>query len=176
MNAVDLLIRPLYLTDAHRLHAVEYVLAKESPYVLLDPLEDEFSVWGVMQRILRLKGNDAIFGAFSGEALVGYVSALGGATFRTRATARLTIGVLPAAQGRGVGRQLLHRLEEWARANAIHRLELMVIVHNTVAIHLYEKCGYHVEHARRHTMRIGGRFVDQLSMAKLLDEPSIERI
>lgn len=176
MTAADLSIRPLQLTDAHRLHAAEYVLAKESPYVLRDPTEDKFSVWDAMQRILDLKENDVILGAFSGEALVGYVSALGGATFRTRTTARLTIGVLPAAQSKGVGRLLLHRLDEWARANAIHRLELMVIVHNTGAIHLYEKCGYRAEHVRRHTMRIGGRFVDQLSMAKLLDESSIERM
>lgn len=162
-------VRPLQLTDAHQLNALEYTLAQESPYVLLDPVEDRFTVWTVMQRILNLKSNDALLGAFHGDALLGYAQALGGPTSRTSATARVTIGVLPAAQGQGVGRRLLTRLDDWARVHGIHRLELMVIVGNVSAIHLYESCGYATEHVRRHTMRVNGRFVDQLSMAKLLD-------
>jgi ribosomal protein S18 acetylase RimI-like enzyme len=79
------------------------------------------------------------------------------------------IGVREDAAGRGLGRRLLDHLEQWAREAGITRLELTVMDHNTRALRLYQRQGYEVEGRRRNSLRVGGRYVDELAMAKLLD-------
>lgn len=67
-----------------------------------------------------------------------------------------TIEVHPAWRGRGVGEELLRRIEDSARAAGAQIVGLHVDVENDVAIHLYESRGYarqgREEHyyARRH--------------------------
>jgi RimJ/RimL family protein N-acetyltransferase len=67
-----------------------------------------------------------------------------------------------------VGRALVDALEEWARAHAVQRIELSVQKGNTRAIALYEKCGFEHEGVKRGSLKVGGRLVDELLMAKLL--------
>ena len=81
----------------------------------------------------------------------------------------LGIGVLQAWVGRGIGRQLMTGVEQWARVRAFHRLELMVHVGNHPAIALYEKLGFEREGIRRHGFKINGEYVDLFYMSKLID-------
>jgi len=53
-----------------------------------------------------------------------------------------TIEVLPAYRGRGIGAELLRRLEGSANAERAIEIWLHVDAKNTPAIHLYERCGY----------------------------------
>jgi RimJ/RimL family protein N-acetyltransferase len=161
-------LRVLGSADAGELYHLEEKLIRESDFLLRDPAEDPSDVAEVRRRLDGQKSNDITLGAFLDRRLIGYVAAIGGTSSRTRATARLTIAVAASAQRHGVGRRLLEALDEWALKTGIHRLELMVIVDNETAIRLYVHCGYQIEHLRRHTMRVKGRFVDQWSMAKLL--------
>lgn len=56
-----------------------------------------------------------------------------------------TIEVLPAMRGRGVGRELLRRIEDSARARGAGAIWLHVDPQNTGAIRLYESHGYACE-------------------------------
>jgi RimJ/RimL family protein N-acetyltransferase len=85
-----------------------------------------------------------------------------------RITAQVVIGVLAAASGQGVGSGLLRKLELWAPAHGIARLELTVMAHNHRARRLYERMGFAVEGRRRECLLVHGRLVDELYMAKLL--------
>lgn len=50
--------------------------------------------------------------------------------------------VLPAARGRGIGRTLLARAEEHARARGAERIRIGVLARNERARRLYRGCGY----------------------------------
>jgi GNAT superfamily N-acetyltransferase len=54
----------------------------------------------------------------------------------------LSIAVVPEMRGRGIGRTLLVRLIEQARAEALPALSLSVSVRNPVAMRLYESLGF----------------------------------
>lgn len=56
-----------------------------------------------------------------------------------------TIEVAPEARGRGVGRELLSRIEGSARGAAASAISLHVEVANAAAIRLYESHGYRCE-------------------------------
>jgi len=53
-----------------------------------------------------------------------------------------TLEVLPEARGRGVGAELLRRMEDSARAAAAETIWLHVNAENDAAIRLYERHGY----------------------------------
>ena len=54
----------------------------------------------------------------------------------------LTLAVRPAAQGKGLGRQLLRQYEAEARRRGATEAFLEVAVDNEAAIHLYRSVGY----------------------------------
>jgi GNAT superfamily N-acetyltransferase len=53
-----------------------------------------------------------------------------------------------AAEGRGVGRALMRRAEEWARDHDCREVVLDVFAGNAGAIAFYERCGYRPDHFR----------------------------
>jgi len=54
------------------------------------------------------------------------------------------LGVLPAAQGHGLGKHLLLHAEEQARASGLAKCALLVSTENATALHLYKRNGYQV--------------------------------
>jgi RimJ/RimL family protein N-acetyltransferase len=71
---------------------------------------------------------------------------------------------------------LLAELEHWARANAVHRLELTVMTHNKRAVALYRKMGYRVEGTRHAALVDENELLDELWMAKLLPDSRLSRL
>jgi ribosomal protein S18 acetylase RimI-like enzyme len=66
------------------------------------------------------------------------------------------LGLTPAARGRGLGRAVLRRALELARANT-PRLELAVDLRNTPAVQLYRATGFTVRDRRAvHLALLGG--------------------
>jgi ribosomal protein S18 acetylase RimI-like enzyme len=55
------------------------------------------------------------------------------------------LAVARAAEGKGVGRALLHAAEEWARAQGYRWLTLSVFVDNLRAKEFYSRQGWHAE-------------------------------
>jgi RimJ/RimL family protein N-acetyltransferase len=45
-----------------------------------------------------------------------------------------------------------------------------VLAHNSTAIKLYQRCGFHIEGRRREALLVNGRFVDELYAGLLLDQ------
>lgn len=84
----------------------------------------------------------------------------------------LGIAVAPAWQGKGVGRELIARLLDWAdNWTTVLRIELTVHADNDRAIALYKSMGF-VEEGRHRAYAIkDGRFMDAYSMARLHPNP-----
>jgi len=83
--------------------------------------------------------------------------------------ASLGMSVHSGYRRRGIGRALLDAGIEWAKSIGITRLELAVFADNAPAIALYEACGFQHEGRRRHFVRFGDTYIDDLVMARLLD-------
>lgn len=73
------------------------------------------------------------------QSIVGYagVFAPGGAEADV-----LTVGVIPSHRGKGIARQLMALITDWARLQGSTAMMLEVKVDNLEAIGLYEKLGY----------------------------------
>ena len=113
-------------------------------------------------------GGDFLDIALEDGVIVGYLRAERGAYSRVCHTAYVVTGVLEGCRGRGIGTALFTRLEAWARANAVTRLELTVECPNEAARRLYERMGFTVAGLRKRSMLVDGHPVDEFYMARLL--------
>lgn len=78
------------------------------------------------------------------------------------------LAVDPAAQRRGVARQLLDAAAAEAARRGARKLGLRVLGGNTSARALYERAGFTVEGVLREEFHLGGAFVDDVLMARPL--------
>ncbi|HET8606312.1 MAG TPA: GNAT family N-acetyltransferase [Gaiellaceae bacterium] len=83
------------------------------------------------------------FAIVAGGAEVGL--ALAPALDRDTRTAELGYIVLPGARGRGIATAALARLSDWALAEGMLRLELVIDVENAPSKRVAERCGYERE-------------------------------
>lgn len=80
----------------------------------------------------------------------------------------MTVAVVPAAQGAGVGHRLLAELTRRARHSGIRSLLLEVRADNAAARKLYERNGFDVINVRRRYYQPGD--VDALVMRRLMED------
>ncbi|ORB24359.1 ribosomal protein S18-alanine N-acetyltransferase [Mycolicibacterium parafortuitum] len=92
-------------------------------------------------------------GARVDDKLVGYAGIARLGRFKPYEYEVHTIGVDPAYQGHGIGRQLLHRLFDYADGGAIF---LEVRTDNAAAIGLYESEGFEKMGVRKRYYRVSG--------------------
>ncbi len=157
--------------DAEALFAFGRVLLAETSLMLLLPDERARTVEDmrrVVERFLELPRHFLVNAWFEGR-VVGEALCMAGQFERNRDCGRVGVGVLQAHCGRGLGRRLMEEIERIARAEGLHRLELTVMEHNTRARRLYASLGYVEEGVNRDSLRVDGRFVNEIMMAKLLD-------
>ncbi|HEU4947034.1 MAG TPA: GNAT family N-acetyltransferase [Kribbella sp.] len=76
--------------------------------------------------------------------------------------------VAPAARRLGVGKALLDAAEAEGKRRGARKLTLNVFDTNTAARRLYERQGYTIVGRARDEFLIDGRYVDDLSLAKVL--------
>lgn len=89
-------------------------------------------------------------------------------------TELLTLAVLPAAQGRGLGRKLLGRFEAEAITRGAKTGFLEVAEDNLKALRLYEKADWEVTSRRAdYYSRDGSDPVDAILLSKQLSEPRV---
>jgi ribosomal protein S18 acetylase RimI-like enzyme len=108
--------------------------------------------------------------AETGGVLAGY-AALGSLPLASRSHVLeiRALAVHPARQRCGVGRRLTEAAIEQARSRGARKLSLRVLGGNVAARRLYESCGFTVEGILRAEFFLGGRYVDDVLMACMLD-------
>jgi RimJ/RimL family protein N-acetyltransferase len=164
-------IRHITAADAAGFLLLAQTIDQETTFMLRAPGERTMTVAAQREQIIGLLScpNHTILVAEDAGKLVGYLGAAGGAYCRNRHTVHIALGVLQTYTGQGIGQHLLAALETWARAQALHRVELTVMTQNARAIQLYMRMGFLIEGTKRHTLLVNGTYVDEYTMAKLLE-------
>jgi L-phenylalanine/L-methionine N-acetyltransferase len=116
-------------------------------------------------RAARRSPHAGVFVAEVPEGLVGRLSVARDVHPASRHVADLGLMVAASHRRQGIGRALLERTVEWARANGVRKLELHVFAHNTPAIALYESFGFVQEGFRQQHYRRDGAYFDAILMA-----------
>lgn len=168
---MPVLIRPIEVTDAQAYVDLLELLDMETKFLLFEPGERQVTVeqWRGMIEELQTGGESAIFVAESEGDLVGFLRARGDTPQRVRHSLMIVIAIRQAFVGQGIGSELFLAMEQWAREQHLHRLSLTVMTHNERAIALYKKMGFTIEGLHKHTLRVDGVYVDEYTMAKLLE-------
>jgi ribosomal protein S18 acetylase RimI-like enzyme len=81
----------------------------------------------------------------------------------------LGMGLLPPFRGEGVGRRLVEKALDAARAFGLSRVELTVREDNANAIALYEKTGFVAEGIQRNAFKVDGQYQNLIMMALLFE-------
>ena len=82
--------------------------------------------------------------------------------------ADFSVYVERASRGQGIGRQLLDRLIERARALGFHKMVLAAMAFNEAGLVLYARAGFTRVGVYREQGQLDGRWVDVVIMEKLL--------
>jgi RimJ/RimL family protein N-acetyltransferase len=166
-----MIIRAATIDDAEQLLSLQNQLDNETTFMLYEPGERNRTLEEQTRYIKQHldEQHSTILLAEHEQRLVGYLSATGASLQRIRHTVYIVIGILQAFTGQGIGTQLFVQLEQWARQQQIHRLELTVMTNNQAGIALYKKMGFTIEGLRKDACVVNNTYVDEYYMAKLLD-------
>lgn len=162
-------IRPATAKDAAALYHFGETLLRETSFFLRGPGERARSV-GEMRTVIErfdTLPHYLLLNAWHGREAVGEAIVMGGDFSRNENTATVGIGVLAAHGNRGLGRTLMGKLDGFAKEQRLHRLELTVMAHNTVARNLYRDTGYVEEGTKRDSLFINGAYISEIMMAKI---------
>ena len=158
--------------DTEAIYVFGRQLLSETSLMLLHPDERAKSVDDmrfVIQRFHEMPRHFLV-NAWDGDICVGEALCMGGQFERNKHAGRVGVGVLASHYGKGVGKGLMQEIERVAKENDISRLDLTVMSHNERAHRLYLSMGYKYEGVNRHSLFVDGDWVDEIMMAKLLDD------
>jgi len=164
-------IRKINQNEAEEFLVLCKKLDKETDFLLLKPGERKITVEEQREKIEQFleTENKNIFVAENDDKLIGYLIANGGKFKRNWSSIYLVIAILQDYTGQGIGTKLLQRVEEWARENNFHRLELTVMAHNEPAVNLYQKMGFVIEGRKKEGLYVNGEYIDEYYMGKIVE-------
>ncbi|WP_066175809.1 GNAT family N-acetyltransferase [Bacillus marinisedimentorum] len=165
-----MIIREINASDTEAFLNLTAEVERTSDFMLWEEGERTITAADQRNRIEAMKQseNSTILLAEVNNKLAGYVMAFGGNAKRNKHSAYLVAGVLKEYRGIGIGTELFKEMEKWAVDHGIHRLELTAVTQNEAGVALYKKIGFEIEGTKRDSLFIGGRYVDEYYMGKLI--------
>jgi RimJ/RimL family protein N-acetyltransferase len=169
VSAAEVQIRALAPADAAAYRAIRLAGLKDSPEAFGSTFEAEVSkplAW-FFDRL----ATSQIFGAFRGGEIVG-IAGFASRSGEKEAHKGLLWGMYarPAARGTGVARRLVEAVLDYARTR-VELIQLSVVVGNEPARRLYARLGFVEYGIERNSLKFGGRYYDEILMAKQLTKP-----
>ena len=136
-------------------------------YVDAETVADVVDSEGVLLRHNELESR-MFFVACVDDDVVGWVHLKHPETTKLSHTAELTLGVLEAYRGHGIGARLLERGTEWASTQGFEKLYNSVPATNQDAIDFLEFHGWETEAVREDHYKFDETYVDEVMLAKEL--------
>lgn len=171
VDAADIQIRLLTPADAACYRAVRLAGLKDTPEAFGSTFEAEIGkplAW-FFDRLTASQ----IFGAFGDHEILG-VTGFAVRNGEKEAHKGLLWGmyVRPAARGTGVARRLVEAVIDFARPR-VELIQLSVVMGNEPARRLYARLGFVEYGIERNSLKYGGRYYDEILMAKQLAPGSV---
>jgi ribosomal protein S18 acetylase RimI-like enzyme len=160
-------IRRLGPDDAAALAALRAEALVEEPLAFgSSPADDRARSLEFVRTALADEHEQAVFGGYDGESLVGMVGVIRASSVKQRHKAHIWgMYVRRTSQAKGLGRALLRAAVEHARAwPEIERVQMSVTSTATAARSLYESEGFRVWGTETRALAWEGRFVDELHL------------
>lgn len=166
MARPPLTIRAARIEDAPLLAQAERVIAAKPGFLASQPTELTDERFEKKIRSLSRADNGCYLVAETAGQIVGHGMLDPLPLAALRHVVHLTLVVYLGWQGKGVGRELLSRLIEWARAcPTVEKIELHVRSSNEPAQKLYRRMGFTEMGRWRRRIKIGpGQYLDDVAM------------
>ncbi|MFB6183425.1 MAG: N-acetyltransferase family protein [Haloarculaceae archaeon] len=162
---VDFVIRQARQEDLTGLVGAIRDVVEAKTYVQAETVADVVDNEGVLLRHNELESR-IFFVATVGDEVVGWVHLNAPETEKLSHTAELTLGVLAAYRGHGIGSHLLERGLEWAGSHGYEKIYQSIPSTNEEAIAFLKANDWRVEAVREGHYKLAGEYIDEVMMAK----------
>jgi ribosomal protein S18 acetylase RimI-like enzyme len=170
VNSDEINIRRLTPADAAVYRGIRLEGLNRNPEAFGSTFEAEFGkplAW-FFDRL----SSTQVFGAFRGSDILGVAGfAMRDAEKETHKGLLWGMYVRPAARGAGVARRLVEAVIDYARPR-VELVQLCVVMGNEPARRLYASLGFVEYGIERNSLKHGGRYYDEILMAKDLTQGS----
>lgn len=167
-DGVSFTIRPAREEDLTGLVGAIREAIGDGEYVKAETVADIVDSEGVLLRHNDIESR-MFFVATVDNEVVGWVHLRHMELQKLRHTAELTLGVLDAYQGHGIGSHLLERGLEWCNAQGFEKIYNSIPSTNEQAIEFLQSRGFEIEAVREDHYKLNGSYADEVMMAKHLD-------
>lgn len=161
-------VRPARQEDISGIIGVMRQVAREKRYIVAEDVAQQLSGDSALMR--DDLEDRRFFVATVDDEVVGWCGVERPVLKKLAHNAELTLGVLEEYRGDDVGSHLMQRALSWATKEGFHKVYNSVPATNHRGIEFLETHGWNTEAIRRDHYRIDGEFVDEVMMAKVLDE------
>ncbi|MDQ0483767.1 GNAT family N-acetyltransferase [Guptibacillus hwajinpoensis] len=163
-------IRRLTADDAEAYYELRLEALKKNPEAYAASYEEAIQKDDPIEQTARNMKSGFTFGAFEGKDLVGVVTLVRGSGMKVRHKADLfAVYVTPEQRGKGVGRDLLSHVLEFARSlDGLLKLSVSVVTTNERAKALYKSFGFKTILIEEKALYVKGTFLDEEHMVQFL--------
>ncbi|MXR50508.1 GNAT family N-acetyltransferase [Halovenus sp. WSH3] len=136
-------------------------------YVKAETVADIVDSEGVLIRHNEIESRMFFVACVEGD-VVGWVHLKHVDLEKLKHTAELTLGVLEAYRGQGIGSHLLEHGVDWADDQGLEKLYNAIPAKNQSAIDFLEDHGFETEAVREDHYKLNGHYIDEVMMAREL--------
>jgi RimJ/RimL family protein N-acetyltransferase len=163
-------IRPITINDADNFITLLKTIDFENDFMIREPGELKVTSNEMQNDISKIEEKGHFLHVLEkDEYLYGYVKFTRSKKLRLKHKGELSIGLISEAIGKGYGKQLMLKLEQWAKGNGIERLDLKVAKNNEKALKLYKNLRFEITGEYKKDVKINEReYLDFVHMSKFL--------
>lgn len=163
-----MIIREVLLEDAERYLQMLKILDEQTNFLMFEPGERKTTLEDQKNIIKYNIENEIPMFLMEVEGkIVGFLKGVRYKCNRMNYNLHIALGILSSHRGKGGGKALMNKVDEWSQSKNIKRIELTVVCANEKAVNLYKSMGFEIEGIKRSSFRLDNEFVDQYYMGKV---------
>jgi len=172
-NALDpsaYIIRGIEASDARSFILLQEEIFQQTDFMYTVQNELDLTVQQLRKNLTywkQLKNRTILLCVLNG-IFAGYAVIHGYKQTKARHVASVRLAVKEEYQQKGIGSALMKAVEGWSKQRDISRLELSVMEHNNVALHLFTKLGFKQEGIRQNAIKLNDTYINEYNLSKIL--------